>query len=363
MNKIHRFLGITTMSFSFLQAGLAYGIELVEFGNTIGEKIPRKVLLARIAVSKYDVPPAEQNTNLAKGLSAELITYLAKNGSKVVERDDIGKVLREIELAQKGILKNSHQTLQGSEQIDYIISGTVYRLDNHSLRVATKIIDIRTLAVVFAEDTVISTPTIKNNLEGFHTHDGFSYNFNFGFGYQTTAISDYDTFSRLSLNGPASLLGMKFGWSLDTAWTLSLSFNTLFFGALGTPKINAEPNIITAQPDQTNQLSVTFVGPAVTYYFPSNYFATATIAPASVLYKDPMKETQIDNGYGFSVGLGREWWVSHNWGIGFLIQIAHSRIELKNIDVALTTTRGTVMDNNFVISTWSIAFGVSATYN
>ncbi len=340
-----------------------FAVELAEFGPTAGDKIPQEVLKGRIAVLKFAPARAESFDQLCVDLRSKLIIYLSQKGFRVLEREDIGSVLREKELVQNGLLQSKDQALQNAEQVDYVISGSVGRLDGQTIAVTIKVVEVRTLRMVSLNDTLVAAGNPLANTPGFHAHDGFYFASNLGFGYQGTTVSEFQGFSELGLKSSSLILGIKAGWSLNPSWVFALGIQTLFLGAFGAPAINSAPDIITETPNQTKQLSVTMTGPHVTYYWPSNYFATASIATAGILYKDPAKEINIDNGYGLTAGFGREWWISKNWGIGFLVQMSYSRVELKNIDLALTTTQGTVSDRNFVLSTWSLTVSVSATYN
>lgn len=339
------------------------GVDFNEFGAEIGKKIPTSLQQYRIVIAGFQSPKTEKAKSMARDLHAQLTAYLSRNGHQIVEREDISAILRESEFTQKGLIKGTHRDFFNGTQTDYLITGNLHKTGDDSYSVGIKIIDVRTWLVVFADQIELSQKKNIPTHDGIHTHDGFYYSVNAGFAYQTTAIAGYTGFDSLGINGSATLISSKMGWSLDESWVLSLNVHTLLFGTFGTPRIYSEPDIVTSRLDKSKELTVTLVGPGVTYYTPENYFATATIAPASVLYRDKQGATNIDSGFGLSLGLGREWWISNNWGIGFLVQATYSRVELEDIDVVISTSRGPYSDNNFVISTWSLSFAVTATYN
>lgn len=349
--------------FTALCAGSASGMDFNEFGAEVGKKIPTSLQQHRIVIGAFQSPKTEKAKSIARDLNAQLTAYLSRNGHQIVEREDIGAILREAEFTQKGLVKASHRDLFTGTQTDYLITGYVHKTSDEIYSVNVKIVDVRTWLVVFAEQVELTQKKKISSPDGVHTHDGFYYSFNAGFGYQTTAIAGYTGFDALGLNGSATMISSKMGWSLDNSWVVSLNVHTLLFGTFGTPRIYADPDIVTTRLDKSKELTITLVGPGITYYTPENYFATATIAPANVLYKDKTGATNIDSGFGLSLGFGREWWISSNWGIGFIVQATYSRVELEDIDVVISTSRGAYTDNNFVISTWSLSFAVTATYN
>lgn len=349
--------------YAVLCAGSIYGVDFNEFGTEVGKKIPTALQQNRIVIATFQSPKTEKARRIARDLNAQLTAYLSRNGHQIVEREDIGALLREAEFTQKGLVKATHRDFFTATQTDYLITGNLNQTSDEIYSVNVKIIDVRTWLIIFADQIELTQKKNKPEPDGFHTHDGFYYSINLGFAYQTTTIAGYTGFDSLGLSGSATAISSKMGWSLDNSWVVSCNIHTLLFGTFGTPRIYAEPDIVTTRLDKSKELTITLVGPGITYYTPENYFATATIAPASVLYQDKKGATNIDSGFGLSLGFGREWWISNNWGIGFMVQATYSRVELEDIDVVIATSLGPYTDNNFVISTWSLSFAITATYN
>lgn len=73
-----------------------------------------------------------------------------------------------------------------------------------------------------------------------------------------------------------------------------------------------------------------FIGGGVTYYTPSNVFVSGSLGIGSFRIMDAKEETSVssDNGLGFQVKAGKEWWVSRKWGLG--IAFSYSKLKLTN---------------------------------
>jgi hypothetical protein len=77
-------------------------------------------------------------------------------------------------------------------------------------------------------------------------------------------------------------------------------------------------------------------GPGLAYYFmPSNTYLAGTLLFARLAQAAPSGAYAISNrGPGFEGLLGKEWWVSENWGLGATAQIVLARVPAKGIDDA-----------------------------
>lgn len=333
-------------------------VELAEFAQAVADKIPQKVREGRISVLKFEPARAENFDQLRDDLWSKLVAYLNEKGYRIFDREGLESMRQE-----RSLSKAAAPPLQAAAPVDYVISATIGRVDGQMVAVTTKITEVKTLQIVFFNETLVAAGNPLIHTTGFHKHDGFYFSSNLGLGYQSTDVAEFQGLSNLGLRGSSLMLGLKAGWSLNSSWVIGLGINTMAFGAFGAPAITSTPDIITEEPSQTKQISMIITGPHVTYYWSSNYFATASIATASILYRDSLKQVNTDNGYGLIAGFGREWWISKNWGIGLMVQMSYTRVELRNIDLALTTTQGTLTDRNFVLSTWALTLSVSATYN
>ena len=57
---------------------------------------------------------------------------------------------------------------------------------------------------------------------------------------------------------------------------------------------------------------------------PTNVYLAGSIALASGTLISDWGTTELNAGYGINVAVGKEWWVSDNWGIGVAGQLFHT---------------------------------------
>ena len=102
------------------------------------------------------------------------------------------------------------------------------------------------------------------------------------------------------------------------------------------------------------EVTITNIGVGATYYImPTNVYLASSIALAEGSVKSGRVAIETDTGYGINVAIGKEWWVSDNWGIGVAGQLFHTVLPDENL------ITGEVFD----FKTTSIAILFSATFN
>jgi hypothetical protein len=101
------------------------------------------------------------------------------------------------------------------------------------------------------------------------------------------------------------------------------------------------------------------VGPGIAYYFdPVNIFLAATILYGRAVVDDTTsKRNLFESKWGsvFELLLGKEWWVSDNWGLGVSVQAI-----LANLQGKAPIQAGELVPD-WKVSSFSLLF--SATYN
>jgi hypothetical protein len=71
--------------------------------------------------------------------------------------------------------------------------------------------------------------------------------------------------------------------------------------------------------------STTLIGIGLTNYFPSNnVYITGAVGIAKSSFEANGKTSSTDNGYGINLMLGKEWWVSKDWGLGVAGQLLYT---------------------------------------
>jgi hypothetical protein len=93
------------------------------------------------------------------------------------------------------------------------------------------------------------------------------------------------------------------------------------------------------------------IGPGVTYYLePSNMYFSGTVAFSQVSESDSGSNSSNNNsvdltdmGVGASFMVGKEWWVSSNWGLGVAGLLHVASMKMKDVDTRMTATAFSVL--------------------
>lgn len=182
--------------------------------------------------------------------------------------------------------------------------------------------------------------------DGEHEHRGLFLRMNAGLGFMSMEADDAD----LNLDGAA----LGFGGAVGGA----VASNLILFGELLT--VVTEPGSEESIPggDRVKHTAIGAIGPGLAYYFmPINLHvgATLVLAVASVGTEEgdgDRRDRQTEAGPGLSLTVGRDWWISSNWGLGVAARLFGSRLKDESI------TRD---DSHWRVGTLTVLF--SATYN
>jgi hypothetical protein len=141
--------------------------------------------------------------------------------------------------------------------------------------------------------------------------------------------------------------------------------NLVLYGEM-TMTMAIDPTVQSGETSQNlthTNVNLFGIGPGVAYYLePSNMYFSGTLAFSQVTASDSSSSSSTSNssvdltemGIGASFMFGKEWWVSHNWGLGAagLLQLASMKVKQ---EIAGAT------DNRMTATALSVLF--SATYN
>jgi hypothetical protein len=163
----------------------------------------------------------------------------------------------------------------------------------------------------YASPAYITTPP------GYHQHDGFF--LRILVGPSAVAASANDA-AETSVSGTGGAFGLAMG--------VALMPNVILYGevfdsvAIGP---TVESGAFEVETSDDTAFSIVGIGPGMAIYFPSNFYLSGTLA-FSRLVADPDTgedddEATSDLGIGLSATLGKEWWVSTNWGLGAALQL------------------------------------------
>jgi len=153
-------------------------------------------------------------------------------------------------------------------------------------------------------------------------------------------------------SGSGASIGVAGGYALTPQ--LIVFGQLLYAGTSGTDvKMNGGNSTST-----TYDVNVAGIGLGAASYFGPNLFVSASVLLATATIDDSSGHTVVSSksGFGFDAIVGKEWWVSDNWGLGVSGQMILGRMKGKDPDLVLV---GTVPD----WSTLGFALLFSATYN
>jgi hypothetical protein len=179
---------------------------------------------------------------------------------------------------------------------------------------------------------------------GVHMHDGFFLRLAPGVGF----MSDNETLgaNKFEYSGTSSLFDFAIGGAIIENLIVFLDVSA---AVVSEPKLKVNGQSATTN---SSDHSTSILGLGLAYYFPSNIYLSGAVGRAITSLKANGKTYETKNGYGLNMMLGKEWWVSDNWGLGIAGQWLYS--DCPDIDFAGSTP-------HVKASSFGVLF--SATYN
>ena len=179
-----------------------------------------------------------------------------------------------------------------------------------------------------------------------HKHDGFYLRLASGFG-GTAAVEDYDG-DEFIISGESSNTTIGIGYALRENFIVNLD---IFGSIMVDPELEINGKVIG---EADAEVTFSNVGLGLTYYImPSNFYLSGSFGFAICQVETDYTTFDTDLGYGLNIMVGKEWWVSDNWGIGIATHLLYSRIP-DNDDF---------IEEDLYLNTASIGFLLSATFN
>lgn len=161
---------------------------------------------------------------------------------------------------------------------------------------------------------------------GYHTHDGFFLRLNLGFG--GTAMKTEVGPDELTISGTGAHLSIALGGALAPNLILygALLINTASDPTFESNGVELQSRDVTA--------GVVGIGPGIAYYFgQSNFFLSSTLALSQIsIQEDDREVANSELGIGVELMMGKEWWVSANWGLGVSAQLNVATIKHEDTD-------------------------------
>jgi hypothetical protein len=155
-----------------------------------------------------------------------------------------------------------------------------------------------------------------------YVHDGFFLRLAPGLGWNSTT-SDFGGNS-LKVSGTSALFNFAIGGAVTQDLILHLDLSGV---STSNPKVTLNGNSVSG----VTSASTSLAGIGMTYYFPSNYYLTGAVGMAESSNKANGTTHKTDKGYGANVMVGKEWWVSDNWGLGIAGQFLYTNSPDKQV--------------------------------
>ncbi len=160
-------------------------------------------------------------------------------------------------------------------------------------------------------------PVADMGAPGVNEHDGFYLRLALGGGY--TSMSASYQGSDGTISGGAMALGVAIGGAVSRNLIIYGEFS---LSTIGSPEMESGGESTTRD---DLDVSVAGFGPGMAYYVePLNLYFSGTLLfeRLSMKYDDDSdSEANSDMGVGGTLAVGKEWWVSDNWGLGLAGQV------------------------------------------
>ncbi|MDD2897547.1 MAG: hypothetical protein PHI31_02420 [Desulfuromonadaceae bacterium] len=177
-----------------------------------------------------------------------------------------------------------------------------------------------------------------------YVHDGFFLRLAPGFGWNTTSSDSGG--NSLKMTGASGIFNFAIGGAVAQDLILHLDVTGV---NTPDPKVTSNGNQLSSN---VTSASTSLAGIGVTYYFPTNIYATGSLGIAESKYESNGIEYKTDKGLGANVMVGKEWWVSDDWGLGIAGLFLYTNCPAKSVAGARPDVKSTTIGVLF-----------SATYN
>jgi len=164
------------------------------------------------------------------------------------------------------------------------------------------------------------------SMEGFHTHDGFFLQVHVGIS--ATGFSSKQAGVKTNYVGGGVSSGVAIGGVIARNLVLYASF-------FGTDTGNPDKQVDgTSRASDLGEIGVGAFGPGLAYYFERcNLYLSATFGLAGFTANDGsgFKVDSSRSGAAFDFMVGKEWWVSRDWGLGIAAELMAASLKDKNV--------------------------------
>ena len=160
-----------------------------------------------------------------------------------------------------------------------------------------------------------------------HRHDGLFLRLSGGFGGASTDATD-EFGDKLEFSGLSGDANFAIGGMVSR----NLALHGTFWGwAISDPDVEINND---DQGELDGSLTMSAIGGGVTYYFmPTNLYLSGSLGLGQLeLDIENVGDADTDWGLVFDATIGKEWWVSANWGLGLAGGFGFHSISEDNFD-------------------------------
>ena len=152
---------------------------------------------------------------------------------------------------------------------------------------------------------------------GIERHDGFMLRLALGFGWGGVTASAENSSDDVTLSGFSASFSFDIGGAIVENLVLHARISDL---SIVNPTLYMNGEKVGESEDAS--LTGVFFGPALTYYImPANLYLTLGLGMSWLTFDTDVRSSRdrtrdSDLGFGLNFDIGKEWWVSDNWGLG-----------------------------------------------
>ena len=153
-----------------------------------------------------------------------------------------------------------------------------------------------------------------------------------GLGYTSMSVDEVD----VDVSGAGGAFGLALGYAVSDNFII---YGEVFDDIAVNPEVNGGQEL-----GDDVAAGVVALGVGAAYYFqPHNIYLSGTLAMGQVTIQvDGDEVAESDFGPGISLMVGKEWWVSPNWGVGIAGQVFAGKMKDKNDGPDISTTAAAI---------------------
>ena len=163
--------------------------------------------------------------------------------------------------------------------------------------------------------------TPANLFAAAETHDGFYLNFQLGAGYGETTLEESGD-DDFIMDGTTGVFRIKAGGAPAD--------NFIIYGVYGAYSIEDPDYEYGSASGTMKETTLTYydLGVGVCYYFmPINIYISADIASTKGTLEMYDETADTERGASFTLSVGKEWWVSDDWGLGVALILSGASMD------------------------------------